>query len=192
MLMVFCGLTFDQAPCPPDPPIFLSTSPRAIFDFLGLSMDRWNEGFTTIEEVFVFASTSRFFDPRRFHVAQMLAFDKGVTERRMYHEFRVWAKNKQSTVPPHESKCNAVQEALVHFGIKDEWDAAAHVRYTRSWLKNNFNGTLVAEWTGLGWKGVQAVMIDVRASAGGEPALIGRPLEDIKKLVMGSKISLNL
>ena len=99
-------------------------------------MDRWNDGFTTIEEVFVFASTSRFFDPRRFHVPQMLAFDKEVTERRMYHDFRVWAKNKQHTVPSHESKCDAVQEALVHFGKKDEWDAAAHVRYTRSWLKN--------------------------------------------------------
>lgn len=188
------GLIFHQAPSPPpDPPILLSSSPRAIFDFLGLSMDRWNEGFTTIEEIFVFASTSRFFDPRRFRAPQMPAFDKTVTERTMYHDFRLWAKNKElTTVHYLEEKRDRVEEALLHFGKKNEWDAAAHMRYTRSWLKNNFNGKLVAEWTGLGWRGVKAVMDDVRASAGDESALIGRPLEDIKIMVTASKDSLNL
>ncbi|KIM65934.1 hypothetical protein SCLCIDRAFT_423178 [Scleroderma citrinum Foug A] len=178
---------------PPDPPILLSSSPRAIFDFLGLSMNRWNEGFTTIEDIFVFASTSRFFDPRRFRAPQMPAFDKTVTERTMYRDFRLWAKNKELTaVHRLEDKRDRVEEALLHFGKKGEWDAAAHMRYTRSWLKSNFNGKLVAEWTGLGWKGVKAVMDDVRASGADEAALIGRPLEDIKTMVMASKDSLSL
>ncbi|KAL4073227.1 hypothetical protein V8B97DRAFT_203008 [Scleroderma yunnanense] len=182
-----------KVPCPPpDPPILLSGSPRAIFEYMGLSMDRWKEGFITIEDIFVFAATSRFFDPRRFRASQMSSFDKTVKERMMYHNFRVWVKNNIPTVHHHESKRDAVEEALVHFGKKDEWDAAAFARYTRSWFKNNFNGKLVAEWTGLGWRGIKAVMDDVRTSAGGEYALVDRPLEDIKKMVMASKDSLSL
>lgn len=177
---------------PPDPPIYLSKSPRAILEFMGLSMDRWKEGFTTVEETFIFASTSRFFDPRRIRKPQQHSFTKSVEERAMYQAFTRWAQSQSPASYCLEAKREAVKEALVYFGKKDEWDAAAFARDKRTWLKNNFNGKLVAEWTGLGWKGVKAVMDKVRASAGGEDGLYGRPLQDVRDLVLESKDALDL
>lgn len=176
----------------PDPPVHLTGSPRLILDFMGLSMDRWMKGFETVEETFKFAVTSRFFDPHRLHVASMRSFNKSIQGRTMYIDFLMWAQDKTpitSTPGPHQ---DAVEEALVVFGKKSEWDAMARERYARTWLRSNFNGKLVAEWTGLGWKGVKAVMDDVRSSVGGERALVGTELEQVKSLVLISQNSLKL
>ncbi|KAG6334076.1 hypothetical protein ID866_5008 [Astraeus odoratus] len=177
---------------PPDAPLYLSGSIHAVLDFMDLSVDRWKEGFDRVEQIFAFASTSRLFDPHRLRIPQMHTFTKSVSERTMYHDFLVWTQGQQPAVYCLGAECDAIADALLHFGKKDEWDAAALVRNTRLWLKNNFNGKLVAEWTGLKWRGVKTVMDDVRASAGGEAALVGRPLEDIKNLVLASKTSLKL
>ena len=159
---------------------------------MGLSMDRWIKGFETVEETFKFAATSRFFDPRRLHVPSMRTFNKSADDRNMYIDFLVWAQDKaptMSTSGPHQ---DAVEEALITFGKKAEWDAMVQENYARTWLKSNFNGKLVAEWTGLGWKGVKAVMDDVRSSVGGERALVGMELEQVKSLVLKSQNLLKL
>lgn len=160
---------------------------------MGLSMDRWLEGFETVEEIFEFAMTSRFFDPRRLRVpSAMNTFNKSVQARSMYIDFLVWAQDKTpatSTRGPHQ---DAVEEALVAFGKKPDWDAMAQERHAREWLKSNFTGKLVAEWTGLGWRGVKAVMDDIRSSVGGERTLVGKELEEVKDLVLKSQKSLNL
>ncbi|KAF9242595.1 hypothetical protein BU15DRAFT_60316 [Melanogaster broomeanus] len=176
----------------PDPPMHLTTSPRAIFAFMGLSMDRWLKGFDTVEDTFKFAATSRFFDPRRLHVPSMRTFDKSVDGRNMYRDFLAWAQDKTPVQYTPEPYRDAVEEALEVFGKKAEWDAAAHERHVRAWLKNNFNGKLVAEWTSLGWRGVKAVMDDVRSSVGGERALVGMEIEEVKGLVLVSQRSLEL
>lgn len=155
-------------------------------------MDRWMRGFETVEETFEFAVTSRFFDPCRLHLSSMRTFNKSVQGRTMYTDFLVWAQDKTpaaSTPGPHQ---DTAEEALVVFGKKLEWDAMAQERYARTWLKNSFNGKIVAEWTGLGWKGVKAVMDDVRSSVGGERALVGMELEQVKSLVSMSQKSLKL
>jgi hypothetical protein len=170
----------------------LTGSLRLIFDFMGLSMDRWREGFETVEETFKFAATSRLFDPRRLHVPSMRTFNKFVQDRSMYIDFLVWAQDKVPTVPTSGPHLDTAEEALVIFGKKSEWDAMAHERCARSWLRSNFNGKLVAEWTGLGWRGVKAVMDDVRSSVGGERALVGMELEQVKSLVLISQKSLKL
>lgn len=177
---------------PPDPPIYLSKSTHAIMEFMGLSMDRWKEGFTAVEEIFIFASTSRFFDPRRFRRPQLHSLTKSAGGREMYHEFTAWAQGLPPATHCLEAGPEAVEEALVHFGKKGEWDAAALARDKRLWSKNNFSGKLVAEWTGLGWKGVKMVMDNVRASVGGEDKLYGRPLQDVRNLVLATKDALSL
>lgn len=161
-------------------------------EFMGLSMDRWKEGFTAVEEIFIFASTSRFFDPRRFRRPQLHSLTKSAGGREMYHEFTAWAQGLPPATHCLEAGPEAVEEALVHFGKKGEWDAAALARDKRLWSKNNFSGKLVAEWTGLGWKGVKMVMDNVRASVGGEDKLYGRPLQDVRNLVLATKDALSL
>lgn len=164
----------------------LTSSPRLILDFMELSMDRWLMGFETVEETFKFATTSRFFDPR------LLTFKKSAQGRTMYTDFLVWAQDKIPATPAKGPHRDAVEEALVLFGKKSEWDAKARERHAKTWLKSNFNGKLVAEWTGLGWKGVKAVMDDVRSSVGGERALVGMELEQVQNLVLISQSSLKL
>ena len=155
-------------------------------------MDRWMKGFETVEETFKFAATSRFFDPRRLHVPSMRTFNKSVQDRSMYFDFLVWAQDKAPTMSPSGPHLDTAEEALVIFGKKSEWDAMAQERYARTWLRGNFTGKLVAEWTGLGWRGVKAVMDDVRSSVGGERALVGMGLEQVKNLVLISQKSLKL
>lgn len=155
-------------------------------------MDRWMKGFETVEETFKFAMTSRFFDPRRLHVPSLRSFNKSAQGRSMYIDFVVWAQDKTPTTSTPEPYQDAVEEALVVFGKKSEWDAMARERYARTWLRSNFNGKLVAGWTGLGWRGVKAVMDDVRSSVGGERALVGMELEQVKTLVLISRNSLKL
>lgn len=151
------------------------------------------KGFETVEETFEFATNSRFFDPHRLHVpSAMHTFNKSVQGRSMYTEFLVWAQDKTPATFTKEPHQDAVEEALVVFGKKSEWDAMAQERYAKTWLKSNFSGKLVAEWTGLGWRGVKAVMDDVRSSVGGERALVGTELQQVKNLVLISQRSLKL
>lgn len=153
-------------------------------------MDRWLEGFETVEETFEFATTSRFF--KRLQVpSEMSAFRKSVQGRGMYADFLVWAQDR-TPITTGGLHRDTVEEALVVFGKKSDWDAMVQDTYERTWLKNNFNGKLVAEWTGLGWKGVKAIMDDVRSSVGGERALVGMEAEQLKNLVVISQGSLKL
>lgn len=155
-------------------------------------MDKWKKGFETVGETYEFAAASRFFDPRRLHVPSMGAFNKSAQGRSMYFDFLVWAQDKVPTTATSEPHQDAVEEALVTFGKKAEWEAMVQEGHARSWMKSNFNGKLVAEWTGLGWKGVKAVMDDVRSSVGGERALVGMEPEQVKNLVLISQKSLDL
>ncbi|KAH7913394.1 hypothetical protein BJ138DRAFT_1171301 [Hygrophoropsis aurantiaca] len=175
----------------PDPPIHLTSSPVAIFHFLGLSTDTWKRGFSTQEAVFKFAASSRFFDPQKL-VPRNASKKKAAESRTMYRNFLVWAQEQNPGVDAICQSQDMVEEALVQFGKKDERDLLVRQRYEKEWMKHNFNGKLVAEWTGLGWKGVKVVMDAVRIKVGGESMLIGRRTAELKDLVGQAKDELQL
>jgi len=141
-------------------------------------MDDWKAGFNTKQEVFKWAESTRFFDPRRFKT-EGLGATKVKLDRKMYAEFVQWAKAKgqeQATLQEaeEEEKKKARDEALVYFNKKEEFEALARERSARVRLKDVFNGSNVRNWTGLGehWKGVKMIMDRVRQQAGGDEGVL--------------------
>ncbi|EGN98407.1 hypothetical protein SERLA73DRAFT_153487 [Serpula lacrymans var. lacrymans S7.3] len=176
----------------PDPPVHLTSSPTAILDFFGLSMEIWKKGFTTQQAVFEFVASSRLFNPHRLEKPSKPSQKKVIDTRNMYRDFLLWAHEQPSAPNAPCGEDDVVTEALVKFSKKEEWDAMAKERYERAWIKENFNGKLVAEWTGLGWRGVKTLMYEIRKDVGGERMLVGKPIVELKQLTIDTKHSLGL
>ncbi|KAF8895530.1 hypothetical protein BD779DRAFT_1500014 [Infundibulicybe gibba] len=162
-----------RVPDPPHPPMPLSTSFPAITSYMGLSMAAWEAGFTTQRAVFEWAASCRFFAPGdRSWRFEGTGISKVKKERTMYAAFVEWARahaseNRYARRPGKEE---IRREALVHFGKADEFDARVRERERRVLLKNSFSGPMVREWAGMGehWKGVKAIMDEVRDKLGGD------------------------
>ncbi|KAL0069763.1 hypothetical protein AAF712_003032 [Marasmius tenuissimus] len=188
------GLNGLKYPHPPYKPIVLSTDHKEIVDFFGLPMERWSSGFETQEEVFRWIVTSRLFDSSRF----CSKGQKVKQVRTMYHNFVSWVDDRTTpeslpvsgmSISPSESPTpgpsggastftprqhEVREEALLHFGKKEELEEFLCETKGRELLKKVFNGHTVSEWAQLGtrWKTVKMVMDAVRQEHGGEEGLV--------------------
>jgi len=138
----------------PDPPhIRLTTSHLEIFEFFDLAHDVHERGFTTAQEVFEWVATSRFFNPHRLLPAVKNLKFKG--ERKMHNEFLDYLN---SLIASAELKkrfdVHAIQdEVLALFGKRKEFDDAVRDKYLFREAKKIFSGSMVKEWTSLGYWG---------------------------------------
>jgi len=173
---------------PPNPPFHLSSSFSSILPFFGLSMDTWREGFTTQQAVFKWAASSRFFDHR---ILENKKNRKVAAKREMYNNFCAWAQGQpRDGSKPEWTPETVIAEALVYFNKKSEYDVLmeeyarmASTHKTKRKAKSLFNGTLVKEWTGLHHLDVKKVMDRTREKMGGESAIAGIGMEEIRKVV---------
>ncbi|KAI0061691.1 hypothetical protein BV25DRAFT_1764386, partial [Artomyces pyxidatus] len=152
---------------------FLSSSFPEILSFFALSMDRWKAGFSTQQDAFKWIASSRCYDPRLIY--KRTKRETSHVNRAMYQAFFRWNRERL----PEESESlsgqdkamlieNVRQEALTHFGKKDEHNALVRVNEKRVLLKATWNGKKVGEWTGWhGWD-VGQVMKYVRVKVGEE------------------------
>jgi hypothetical protein len=169
--------------------------------FFGLSLDTWEQGFTTKLQVFEWVVTSRFFDPTYFKTKGE-GIRKVKHDRKMYAEFAFWVESRaegtarEST--PRKEKTEIVAEALVYFNKKEEFEELARSRLNRARMKEGFNGCKVNEWAGMGshWRGVKLIMDRVRMRLGGDEEvtklLKERGEEELKELVLEVKDELGL
>jgi hypothetical protein len=145
----------------PDPPyIRLTTSHLEIFEFFGLARDAHERGFTTVQEVFDWVATSRFFNPHRLLPAMKSLKFKG--ERKMHNEFLNYLG---SLIASEESEkrldVRAIQdEALALFDKRKEFDDEVREKYLFREAKKVFSGSLVKEWTGLSYWGDVKIITD--------------------------------
>jgi hypothetical protein len=161
-------------------------------------MDTWKKGFTTQEAAFKWAANSRFFCARRLEDAQNRSKRKERAKREMYNRFKAWAQEQQCDEPePSWTPETVVAEALVYFNKKAEYDAlmreyarVASIHEARRRVKSVFNGTLVGEWTGLSNLNVKKVMDRVRERMGGEVAMDGKTMEEIRSAVEQANVEL--
>lgn len=171
-----------QLPSAPYPPFDLCESFDKIMDFMGLSMDIWKAGFQTKQEIFEWAGSSPFFDPHRFK-SEGPGIRKVKPERKMYTQFVEWARQRaadQIEEDPLDSDSEErVKQALIYFNKKDEFDTLLHQRaceqYTRTTMKEVWNGKKVMAWTGFPpeyWKGVKMVMDRVRQTVQGDEGVL--------------------
>lgn len=195
-------MKFDQIPNPPNPPFELSESFDEIASFLGYSLKTFHEGFKTNQQVYEWAASSKYFDPRGFRT-QGPGITKVKVERTMYAEFVKWvetrARTTSSDLPSREERQRQIrEEALIFFNKKEEFESLARDRLNRLRLKEVFSGSRVRDWAELGeyWKGVKLIMDEVRTRMGGEEAILEflnkNSEDDLKKIVLQVKDDLGI
>jgi hypothetical protein len=168
-----------------------------ILKYMGLSMEQWEVGFQTKQQLFEWVGTSSLFDPVRFR-AEGQGIKKVKPERVMYAQFVQWVVDKKKHLGDLETvsldKESQIQHALKYFGKKEEFDALAREDAEKAQLKESFNGAKVRSWTGLAvdeWKDLKATMDQVRSWAGGEQGILKildeQGEDGIKKLVLRAR-----
>ncbi|KAJ7022602.1 hypothetical protein C8F04DRAFT_234898 [Mycena alexandri] len=165
----------------PRPPFELTESMDNVVQYMGLSMERWNAGFRTKQEVFEWVGTSSLFDLTRFRT-EGPGISKIKPGRKMYAGFVEWVKEQQRhskmEVAParsREDEDEQIEHALRYFGKKEAFDALEREEADRVRLKEVFNGNSVRTWVGLRkeeWKELKMIIDEVRRRAGGEAGIL--------------------
>ncbi|KAF8967169.1 hypothetical protein BDZ97DRAFT_1903560 [Flammula alnicola] len=192
-----------KIPDPPNPPFELSQSFDDICQFLGLSLATFHGGFNTREEVYKWATSSKYFDPSQFRSAGP-GITKVKAERTMYADFVEWVEMTKSSIQishglSREERHGKIrEEALLYFNKKQEYENIARARLNRTRLKEAFSGSRVRDWTELGqyWKGVKLIMDEVRERMGGEDGILEfldkNTEDDLKEIVLQVKADLGI
>jgi hypothetical protein len=166
-----------------------------ILPFFGLTYSRWEEGFTTKQDLSDWIMSSHFFDPRTIHDPSSGANSR--KDRSFYHDFIAYAtsiaQSAQNLPPPHDRKAIR-EEAIDHFGKRAEWESVcAEYRAERIRLdvarqaKELLSAAKVIAWTGTdkaNWRMLKNVIRMVRAEFGGEEKMVSVTEEEVKAAVM--------
>lgn len=144
---------------PPHPHFELTTDFDEVLSVLGLSKERFEQGFKTKVEVFEWAATMKGFDPRFFKHSGV-GFTKVKPQRTMYTEFVHWVGARQFEAPTashtedngnrdHEKWAEKLrEEALARFGKTTEWNALIASRVHKERCRKVFSSEKVREWLG--------------------------------------------
>ncbi|KAL8801759.1 MAG: hypothetical protein Q9182_004231 [Xanthomendoza sp. 2 TL-2023] len=102
--------------------LHLTTDPWDLMEFLGLDPNRFRYEFQTLDDLFVWATSSRFFD-RRCFAKQMRTPDRWMTTRSMYSTFLTeWLpQHPEVGADSRLQGADVVEEALTKFNKKAAW-----------------------------------------------------------------------
>ena len=155
--------------------ISVSRNTAKTFQFLDLDYKRFVEGFDTMEDVFKFASSSKYFNKHSYDAEnrnhRSNTRDK---KRKSYHDFGIWMNSteglpeypwddlKEQGGPKYKEQfINLAFDLFPDFKAKYEQTTLAFQRSLE--IKAKFNGHLVNEWTGLQDKELGKLMQAIRA-----------------------------
>lgn len=146
-------------------------------------METWAAGFTSNEEVFEWAASTKYFIPKKLRTEGQ-GIHKVKPQRNMYADFVLWAAkragasgvtiNSKTDEERREWQRQVIEEALIFFNKKEEYGALVRERLNRQHLKEVFTGSKVRDMAHLGeyWKGVKMLMDAVREEVGGEENIV--------------------
>jgi len=176
----------------------VTTDHYKIFDFLGYDIERYFEGFNTMEDVFKFASSSPYFHKdifllhNRNHKARVRD-----AKRKSYHDFLEWMETAEGLPEyewlSYESKGSYLTEEEhapflkkafeMFIGFEDKYHKAMEEFQKNLDFKQKFNGALVMELTGLEGKELGQFMQFMRElSAGYQKEIILNLPDDMVNL----------
>jgi len=132
--------------------IIISTEGEKIFEFMGLSWERYQKGFGDEQEIFDYIIQSRFFDPEAFKFENLNHINKKRNKRRKgYGDFVKFVEDME--VKPKYSfdesdKTKHIKEIEDYFGthITKEIEKLQEEEKIRSIITNKFSGKQVMEW----------------------------------------------
>jgi hypothetical protein len=91
-------------------PIIISKNYKEIYEFLGLSYERWEAGFDELEDIFEYIATCRFFNWERFQLKTLNKINRERNlKRKSYMSFLEWM-DKNVADDDHKYEFNLTQE----------------------------------------------------------------------------------
>ena len=147
--------------------ICVSMDVRDVFAFLDYDYDVWRNGFDTLEDVFNFVTTSKYFNPDIYLFDQMNHRSRvRDAKRKTYNAFLTWCEEKRKTdwkdrtffkyEKPKSDYIMFISESFPNFK-KDVYDAYAKMLVRRE-VQSKFNGEIVKALTGFQNKELGALM----------------------------------
>lgn len=134
--------------------INLSKDPDRIYEFLGLDINRYEQGFDSLEEIYQFVSSSKYFNPSIFDYESLNHINKTRNRKRStYAGFLNWIESQES-LNQYQFQEKSVYLVKIDLAFP-EIDIFQKMKdYSSDFKKildrqNKFNGSLVSEFTGL-------------------------------------------
>lgn len=134
--------------------------------FLGLEPSRFSEGFDTLESLFDFVASSRFFGPEVYLLENRNHRSRTRDRKRpTYQAFLQYcAENKKGSVPAHVQGSAFEQACRFFKGFQAQLDVVSSQRKSQEKQKKVFNGELVGSLTGLKGKELGDFLANLRLS----------------------------
>ncbi|KAI0768978.1 hypothetical protein BD413DRAFT_614023 [Trametes elegans] len=161
----------------PPQTFFLTDSMHAVLAFLGLSMERWESGFVTQDELFHWVASSPFAAPlaERLKASDMPTARERVEARPVRQRFvefmrtHAFPESSEDEQPPASvfatigRRDEKIAAALQHFGREREHAGLLYRGRAAAYAKAVLNGTNIQEWTGVTGVPVRVVLDEVKA-----------------------------
>jgi hypothetical protein len=136
----------------------------------------WQQGFDTLEDIFRFVASSKYFDPDIYLLHNRNAVSRiRDAKRKTYTAFLTWCEEQKPTAAAKLFTADQKEERHAHFlwDAKMRWpsfsyhyDIQLEALAIRRDLKTRWNGNHVHAWTGLAGKELGAFMALVQADPG--------------------------
>lgn len=165
--------------------IFLSSDPYKHLEIIGLSVERYKQGFENVEEMFDYIATSPYFDPSIYQLSELTNKDRVRDRKRVnFQKFLAYCETKKGHTPTIVFPEDRSVTPLLHFPwLKTEIDRVyAEVEYLNK-LKEKLNGnTILALYPTMSGKDVGKMITGLKALYSPEYWLWNKP-EDIDDVI---------
>ena len=152
----------------------LATDWNVILPVLGYDAARWQAGFDTLEEMFAFIASGRFYDPTAFPLEHRNHRSRVRDAKRpTYQAFLQWAATHPvAHPPPVRDRADWLPYLFAVLpGFRERHDQALADDHQRRLVRSRYNGALVSQWTGLEGPVLGALMRAYQDHKGGASAL---------------------
>ena len=135
--------------------ILITRDTKKIIEFLGLDFEKWNKGFTTLEDIFTWVSTGMYFDPTIFMGELSAINEKRDRKRKTFSKFLDWV---EETKPEQKYVFSSREERANYIPAIEEYFKCDLVHKIKEFefeqdrkkqVNAKFNGDIVMEVTGL-------------------------------------------
>lgn len=138
--------------------IVISTDSNKIFEFLGYDYNEYLKGFDTLEEIFSWVISSKYFTMDSFLMDNLNHIDrKRNAKRATYQGFLTWANENDVTSnykfnKDKDSYIDLINEFFPEANFKSKLEDLRKKDEENRIISEKFNGRFVMEWTGLSGK----------------------------------------
>jgi hypothetical protein len=136
--------------------IIVSKNHTKIFEFLGLSYERWKMGFDELEDIFEFVASSKFFNWRSFQLSELNRINRERNlKRKSYLAFLEWIP-QYASINKHEELINLepydfhyINNFFPEANLVLEFRRVEYEHCRELYIKSKFNGGDIMERYGI-------------------------------------------